>query len=63
MIILISYFQLADCYGMEFFEVSCRGDINVQETFRSLARAVRDKRQRKVRDWKKILKFLTYIPQ
>ncbi|KAF2364824.1 Small GTP-binding protein domain [Trinorchestia longiramus] len=36
--------RLADCYGMQFYEVSCRSDINVQETFRSLARAVRDQR-------------------
>lgn len=40
--------QLAECYGMGFYEVSCRGDVNVQETFRSLARAVRDTRERRV---------------
>ncbi|KAA0184076.1 hypothetical protein HAZT_HAZT010047 [Hyalella azteca] len=38
--------KLAECYGMEFHEVSCRSNINVQETFRNLARAGSDADER-----------------
>lgn len=33
---------------MPFYEVSCRGDVNVQDTFLTLARLIRDLRQRRV---------------
>ncbi|XP_076037377.1 ras-related protein Rab-8A-like [Oratosquilla oratoria] len=39
--------KLAESFDMPFFEVSCRGDINVQETFLTVARAIRDLRQRR----------------
>ncbi|KAL7643448.1 UNVERIFIED_CONTAM: hypothetical protein RMT77_005430 [Armadillidium vulgare] len=40
--------KLAESFDMPFFEVSCRNDINVQETFLALARGIRDLRERRI---------------
>lgn len=39
--------KLAESFDMPFYEVSCRGDVNVQDTFLTLARLIRDLRQRR----------------
>merc|ERR1711874_868297 len=39
--------KLAESFDIPFFEVSCRGDVNVQDTFLTLARLIRDLRQRR----------------
>ncbi|ROT68780.1 Ras-related protein Rab-8B [Penaeus vannamei] len=39
--------ELAESFDMPFYEVSCRGDVNVQDTFLTLARLIRDLRQRR----------------
>lgn len=39
--------KLAESFDMPFFEVSCRGDVMVQDTFLTLARLIRDLRQRR----------------
>ncbi|XP_042877725.1 ras-related protein Rab-8A-like [Penaeus japonicus] len=40
--------KLAESFDMPFYEVSCRGDVNVQDTFLTLARLIRDLRQRRI---------------
>ncbi|KAG7177351.1 Ras-related protein RAB1BV-like [Homarus americanus] len=39
--------KLAESFDMPLFEVSCRGDVMVQDTFLTLARLIRDLRQRR----------------
>ncbi|CAL4061781.1 unnamed protein product, partial [Meganyctiphanes norvegica] len=38
---------ILESFDIPFFEVSCRGDVNVQDTFLTLARLIRDLRQRR----------------
>lgn len=42
-------FQIAENFDIPFFEVSCKQDVNIEESFITLARRIRDQRDRRVR--------------
>lgn len=42
------YFQIAENFDMPFFEVSCKNNINIEDAFLSLARKIREQRERRV---------------
>lgn len=41
-------FQIADNFDIPFFEVSCKDNINVENAFLTLARNIREQREKRV---------------
>lgn len=58
--------QIAENFDMPFFEVSCKSNINIEDAFLSLARKIREQRERRVRCFKitqyLIGKSFTFLP-
>lgn len=48
MFLIAFFFQIADDFDMPFFEVSCKENINIEESFITLARKIREQRENRV---------------
>lgn len=43
--LFFSLFKIAENFDMPFFEVSCKNNINIEESFLTLARQIREQRE------------------